>query len=500
MIDLTFELQPWWPKLAWVAILNSGDCSAKILHGPMVEISKNWAVEGVWDSPFIEGDFDKSDLIFGSGIRRRKNRLVFVSSATAVDRLWFVEVNDKVYVSNTLPGLLSVSGLSLREDYFKYYEDMMTVIRNGLYSYTNKIPSSGPDINILYYKNLIWDSISIMEIEKPDKTPEFYNFESYENYLKKIAKILGENSRSQQRKNKIEMLVGVSSGYDSAATAVIARYSGCKKAVTITNASSMWRGSDSGYHIAKKLHMDCNQVKHRKNKYKTEIATWAAAGNGGGRNLTLFDYPKPLCLFFNGGGGDYIWDSYNKEIIEPKGGHYSFTCEFRLIEGFFVTVVPWWGIRKIRFIQKISLSSEMRPWTLGTCYDRPIARRLAEEAGIERSSFGIRKKNTASNETLFWPSTSEARKYLEKFTQSLNIKYPTPLKIYIFSKLFLLLNVIYKNTVRKIKIKQWWRPWEKFPCRQVLFLWANHTLRDVYYKTQRNRNSSLTLKNKSSNN
>jgi hypothetical protein len=34
----------------------------------------------------------------------------------------------------------------------------------------------------------------------------------------------------------------------------------------------------------------------------------------------------------------------------------------------------------------------MKPWTLGGEYDRPIARRIAEEAGIPRELFGQQKK------------------------------------------------------------------------------------------------------------
>ena len=498
-MELIFKKIKSWPKLAWVAILSEKK-KAEILHGPMVEIHNDWAIEGVWDGAFDKGNFDCSDLIFGSGIRKRKEELIFVSSATGIDRLCHTTVQNISYVSNTLPGLLSVSNISLRQDYSHYSDDIMTIERKGLYRYTKQIPSSGSDINLVYYKNLIWKSKSIIEIDKPSITPNFTDFDSYEQFLKETAEKLGKNASSIKRRFQIEMLAGISSGYDSVATAVISRYAGCKKAATITNSSSLWRGSDSGVDIAEKLGLSCQQVKHSKKKYKKEIFCWASAGHAGGRNFTLFDYPKPLCLFFNGSYGDVVWDRLHQNLVEPKGDMDALLCEFRLEEGLFVTVVPWWGIKNAKGIQKISLLEEMKPWTLGTSYDRPIARRLAEEAGIERSSFGIRKKNTASNETLFWPSTSEARKYLEKFTQSLNIKSPTPLKIYIFSKLFLLLNVIYKNTAKKLKIKQWWRPWEKFPCRQVLFLWANHTLRDVYYKTQRNRNSSLTLKNKSSNN
>ncbi|MDE5832358.1 MAG: hypothetical protein K2H64_05150 [Desulfovibrio sp.] len=33
----------------------------------------------------------------------------------------------------------------------------------------------------------------------------------------------------------------------------------------------------------------------------------------------------------------------------------------------------------------------MLPWTLGNAYDRPVPRRLAEEAGVPRELFGMRK-------------------------------------------------------------------------------------------------------------
>ena len=34
----------------------------------------------------------------------------------------------------------------------------------------------------------------------------------------------------------------------------------------------------------------------------------------------------------------------------------------------------------------------MRPWVLGNKYDKPIARRLVEEAGVERTLFGTKKR------------------------------------------------------------------------------------------------------------
>ena len=119
MAELTFDLQNTWPKLAWVAVLSTVFKKTKILHGPMVEIREDWAVEAVWAGSFKKGDFDRTDLIFGTGIRQRDSKLIFVSSATGIDRLWHVQYGDNVYVSNSLPGILSVSKLSLLDSYQK---------------------------------------------------------------------------------------------------------------------------------------------------------------------------------------------------------------------------------------------------------------------------------------------------------------------------------------------------------------------------------------------
>jgi hypothetical protein len=485
MMTLDFNLKKDWPKLAWVCVVSPDNDSAVVKHGPMVEINEHWAVEAVWDGEFIAGDFDKTDLVFGSGIRQRDSELTFVSSATGVDRLWYADTHGRVYVSNTLPGLLSVSGLKLRDDYFNYSDDIMTIDRKGIYSYTKEVPSSGPPLRVVYYKNLRWASGSIIEVEKMDKVPEFNTFRSYEKYLRETADKLGENSRSSTRKFKIDMLVGISSGYDSVATAVVSRYAGCHKAVTIKNSSSLWRGSDSGELIAEKLEMSCQVVTHDKNKYRHEVATWAAAGHAGGRGLTLFDYPKPLCLFFNGGYGDVIWDRSHQGLKEPSGDMDALMCEFRLIEGFFVTVVPWWGIRKAKHIQKINLFDEMKPWTVGTNYDRPIARRLAEEAGIERGTFAIRKKDTASNVSFWWPATKDTHDGFNLFLQNMRMTPYSKGKVLLlknFHEMLKLFNDNVHNTLFFINGKKKWKPWLKSSVRHLFFVWSNHSVRDKYYR------------------
>ncbi len=70
--------------------------------------------------------------------------------------------------------------------------------------------------------------------------------------------------------------------------------------------------------------------------------------------------------------------------------------EIRLKSGFINVVVPFILAINIRDIYEISHSEEMRPWRVLNSYDRPIARRIAETAGVPRGAFGIRKKQVVA--------------------------------------------------------------------------------------------------------
>jgi hypothetical protein len=408
--------------------------------------------------------------------------VVFVSSASGVDRLWHVKNRGQCFVSNSLPGLLSITGLSLCKDYNSYSADVGSVETKGLYSYVNQIPSDGPDIGIVYYKNIVWCDGKIEEIEKPGHHREFSSFSAYEKFLKHTAQKLGKNAQAGSRCFTVDMLVALSSGYDSIATAVISKYAGCTKSASIVNSSSLWRGADSGLHIAEKLGLDCKLYRQDKQKYRNEISVWAGCGRGGGRNFTLFDYPKPLCLLFTGFYGDIVWDLKHQGLIEPKGDNDHILSEFRIMEGVFVTVVPYWGIRSAKDIQSINLMAEMKPWVMGTGYDRPIARRLIEEAGIPRGEFALLKKDTASNTPLSWPSSLVAQEEWAKFLSANGYNVPSRLKIKILSSFYMFIKLINHNFLKKICKDKIWTPWLKFTGRNLFFKWANENLRDKYYR------------------
>ena len=70
----------------------------------------DWFCEAVWEGPFSDGGFDETDIVFGSGVRIRGDRVVFVASGIHIDRLLSVDTPDGVLVSNSLACLLLVRG------------------------------------------------------------------------------------------------------------------------------------------------------------------------------------------------------------------------------------------------------------------------------------------------------------------------------------------------------------------------------------------------------
>src|SRR2546429_4697321 len=82
-----YSPDPDWPPLGWLACGHRGDPLVEVFHGLDVETSPDGFSEAVWDGEFARAGFDETDLVFGSGARRRGGGVTFVSSRSTLDRL-----------------------------------------------------------------------------------------------------------------------------------------------------------------------------------------------------------------------------------------------------------------------------------------------------------------------------------------------------------------------------------------------------------------------------
>ena len=474
-----------WPRLAWVVTFEQGTNEMLLFHGPMVEVSDQWAAEAVWDGEFTRGDFDTTDIVFGSGVRLRDNKVIFVSSGSTLDRIWYFK-SDSWYVSNSLPAILAGAQLSLCDD-FDYTHQFKSICK-GLRHHGRSFPTNKGEVYVCYFNNLVYDGTRVTEVEKPDVAPHFASYHDYYEFMLNTAARLGDNIRCPARRHRVEQLSTISSGYDSPASAVIAAQAGCRHTVTFRQSTSIWRGSDSGEHMAGYLNMAVRTYSRIAKEYPNEEAVWAVTGRPGVLNWTLFDYPKPLCCLFTGCHGDKVWNRGHMDLDDifqiPSIADLGIG-EFRLFEGVFHCPVPFWGMRHLSEIRAISCTREMNSWTVGGQYDRPIARRILEEKGVPRTRFALRKKNTSSETYFLWPYSRDARVSFDRFLKERNLKCPPYFVVRLLRIIAHFNYLIESNVIRKFhNIKGLQNKLTLRGC-SMLFHWANSELKKTYERALR---------------
>lgn len=481
---LKMRVVPDWPKLAWVATCHRGESDLRVLHGPMMEVGNDWIVEAVWAGDFEQGDFDRTDLVFGTGIRVRGQNVVFVSSGTVFDRLLYCRRNGSWYVSNSLPALLATAGLSLRDDYLDYSRDARSIMK-GLEDRVRTIPTEAQDVFSVFFNNLVFDGHRLLEVPKVDTAPHFGCFDDYYRFLVSTARTLGENAAAPERTYRVVPLSSISSGYDSSATAVISRHAGCRRTVTIKDSTSLWRGCDSGAPIARLLGMQCTEYPRIADEYPLEVAVWAAEGRPGIMNWTLFDYPEPLCLFFTGCHGEKLWDRVDHDHPDPfvrRDPSSLGFCEFRLFRGAFQCPMPFWGVRHSQELRAITATAEMRPWYMMRDYDKPIARRIVEQAGVPRRAFGLLNKNTSLEKRFPWPQSAPARRSFGQYLKDKGWFAPPDWLARAIQATAKAEILLYRNVIKRFGIRRRPLPWDRARALSLLFHWANGELRQRYLK------------------
>jgi hypothetical protein len=452
-------------------------------------------VEAVWAGDFSAGGFDEADIVVGTGIRIRDSNVIFVSSSDTLNRLHHFRDIDTLYVSNSLPALMALAESALLDGYD--YAAAMETIKNGLMDYVHEIPSTRGPIHLTYFHNLIVSESHLSRAARPSSAPDFTDLAIYRDYLFASARSLGENARAPERRHGMTLLASVSSGYDSLAAAVLAREAGARDAVTIGRArrtpAHMFNLNDSGAPAARQLGLSCEVYSRRRKNYPFEDALWASMGNVGDINLALFNYPSKLCLLFTGFIGDVVWDkeeAHQIEFLKRKDTSGARFSECRLELGVFNCSPAFWGCQKADQICALSKRSEMRPWTLGTDYDRPIPRRLAEEAGITRDLFGNKKRLSSFSRRYGRPLSVDLRQDFAVFMKQRGERAVGGALEGASLMLRGLDSYVLSRMPESIRFSC--RDWIALPSASIFFVWANERLRRRYLAGLSNWNSSGT--------
>lgn len=179
-----YEVVNEWPYFAWLATISESH-QVLVRHGSEVETNDAFFCEAVWDGEFVQGNFDGTDIVFGSGARIRENKITFVTSCATLDRLQHCITSDNtIVISNSLVCLLSYLDETLDPTYKDFYSDFLSVAK-GIHKYKKCMQTlNGRQINFTYYQNLSWDGSCLTTSEKKEKNKDFVCFDDYYRFMR----------------------------------------------------------------------------------------------------------------------------------------------------------------------------------------------------------------------------------------------------------------------------------------------------------------------------
>lgn len=453
-----FNLEKSLPKLAWIAKINRTSNTIEVTHGPSVECTNNFMVEGVWDGKFEEGNFHRSQNFFGSGIKLEDGNVYISTSASSIDRMLFCKFKRNYLFSNSLILLLAYTGAKLDSNHNYKQESLSACMSRN--QYNREFTIIHPEIKNFYqvfHENIIYDQGQI-EFEYRYKKKTINSYGECLTFINDILKKYRNNYDSDKRRIVLNPFSMISMGYDSTAVSALVKEIGVKSVFiasrmkhTIQRVAKVDEVAGAKQ-IAKKL--GCN-VLFLDNKRKTisedELyflsTTYPKHNSGAWSEVGLHlmaKYIEDNCnagVVFSGHHGDSVWDSnipdsHLAEVRVPNHP-FGFCSEMRLKSGFINIPLPGVLATNIKDIAEITHSPEMEPWRLHNSYDRPIPRRIAEEAGVDRHLFGVEKNWVATMYHL--PINSHLRESFFKYLRSVHHIYP--MKIYLQYLLNLLLKI-----------------------------------------------------------
>ena len=408
---IEFEAHAGLPPLSWCARATSG-APVRVRHGIGVETRSDGFVEGAWDGEFDQFDFDRARTLAGTGGRLRDGTLVFASPFYPLERLFVLRRGGETLISNSLAFLLSEAGDGLDLSYPNYFFDLVAQVRRGIEPPAAKLRTArGNHVELYPCCNLALEAgLELRRIAKPLGPPPG-SYAEYFDLLLGTTRSVAANASAPSRKKQYRLVAACSRGYDSTASAALASLAGCREGVTFARSARPLGhplfgiteeiGDDSGTDSLRALGMsvrefDRSDLVKLPGHPRTEFFISPAAITDA--MARLMEDTLRGSLFVSGRHGEQYWGPTKKcsrrNFREVNDCHLSGQAlgEFRLRAGFLHFPLPYVGALHGPAIFRITHSPEMLPWKLGTgYYDRPIARRIAEEAGVPRACFGQRK-------------------------------------------------------------------------------------------------------------
>ena len=401
------------PSLSWAAQVKKNAEAIDVYCGSWIETDGRCFVEGAWNSPFEDKNFEKATVFMGSGGKALSRKAIFAAATHTLERLFSIRQRDSICISNSLSFALSLSNSELDPRYIPYQGDYDSITLGLRKSGVKTFPlNGGREVTAHCHCNIEVDNGLNIRIIQKQLARDFLDFTDYKAFLCSTLGEIAQNSLSQHRSRQYSLLATASTGYDSSCVAAIAREAGCAEVLTFKNGRDLtpqYLGKDcydkhyredSGEAIARILGYENILVRDSRDYLKEGTPMLEAESCASGNlsydpTVVVADDIRQRVLL-TGHFGDVVWSlDKGKVSTDLRWGGLSGASlyESRLRIGFIHAPVPYIGACRISTISKISHSEELRSWVLNNSYDRPIPRRVLEEKGVPREAFGHKKNH-----------------------------------------------------------------------------------------------------------
>jgi hypothetical protein len=411
--DVSIDVDGRLPCLAWLCTTDGA--SYRFTVGPGVAVAPDRIFEGVWDGPFTGGELSGSEFVFGSGALLA-GQVVFIPPKHTMEYLFVLHDKRRrlSFVSNSLNFCLAAARIETGSSFFQEIDrhlvertHLATAAGVDLYDPVAAEDGQYRLLRLMFYNFSVCRDGGV-RLQHLRPRSYFHDYASYRRFLGATLGRIFENGASALRKRRLLPITALSKGYDSPAVAVLAREQGCTEAVTL--GVSVYGLDDCGLELGRDLGLAVSAFRHVagddipdlnfafEGDLKAKILEFVATA-GIGDDVTFLAFEEALAgrILLTGALGDSVWD---RDSTLPPGVPVRIKfgkslTEFRLRVGFAHLPVPFIGVRFPAPMKTVSKSSEMRPYTLHNDYDRPVPRRIVEEAGVRREAFGRTKRATA---------------------------------------------------------------------------------------------------------
>ena len=351
-------------------------------------------MEGTWVGPSNIEAVPRSTTVFGSGIVADGESLLVVPPSHPLERNYFYRVDGAMVVSNSLAAVLETCGLELDPD--ALYPPIFVKAADGVRNPLLELPTNHLPVTAAVYFNVRLTANGAFEVGGRPREQPFASFREYQTRLSAALASTIANAPGY------EMVVSISSGYDSTAVAAVAAPLGCKRAVTLRSGKPVHRNSslvDSGEPAARRLGMVVESFDRLEYLTREDLpeAEFLATGMTGEDVVMVALGPSVSHSMLLTGSEEFHLkgNPYRPGLYRGDLSACSLT-EFRLRADVIHAPLLFFGASEHLSLMKIVESAEMRPYTVRGRYDKPIQRRLAEEAGIPRGTFATVKRRASA--------------------------------------------------------------------------------------------------------